>query len=198
MPYDLSDKASTYMRRQDRGVEDEGWIRTFLNLNPVGVLATLHEGQPFVNTNIYVYDEQENAIYFHTARVGRTRWNIERDERVCFSASEVGRILPDATALQFSVEYASVVVFGRGSVVDDDDEKRRALDLVMRKYAPHLEAGEDYGPTTQSDLDRTSVYRVEIDKWSGKRKIVELDFPGAFEYEEKTAWSRDFRVNAGA
>jgi hypothetical protein len=29
---------------------------------------------------------------------------------------------------------------------------------------------------------RTTVYRVDIDEWSGKRKSVAADFPGAFVY----------------
>jgi len=148
----------------------------------VGTLATVSDGQPFINSNLFVYDEGEGVIYMHTARVGRTRANIDGDERVCFSCFEMGRLLPAKEALEFSVEYAGVTVFGRGEVVADKAEAKAALQLLLDKYAPHLHPGGDYRPTTDQELARTAVYRITIDSWSGKRKEVAEDFPGAFRY----------------
>ncbi len=182
MRYDLSGKPASFMRRRDRCVDDEEWIREFLRHSPIGALASVHDGQPFINTNIFVYDDDADLIYFHTAQVGRTRWNLERDSQVCFSVSELGRILPAETAKEFSLEYAGVVIFGKGSIVEDHEEKYRALDLMLRKYAPHLEPGSDYRPSTEDELEQTTVYRIEIQDWTGKMKQVEPDFPGAFTY----------------
>ena len=182
MRYDLSGKPASFMRRRDRCVDDEEWIREFLRHTPIGALASVHDGQPFINTNIFVYDDDADLIYFHTAQVGRTRWNLERDSQVCFSVSELGRILPAETAKEFSLEYAGVVIFGKGSIVEDHEEKYRALDLMLRKYAPHLEPGSDYRPSTEDELEQTTVYRIEIQDWTGKMKQVEPDFPGAFTY----------------
>jgi nitroimidazol reductase NimA-like FMN-containing flavoprotein (pyridoxamine 5'-phosphate oxidase superfamily) len=172
------------VRRHDRSVEDDGWIRSFLHSSPVGVLATVAEGQPFINTNLFVYDEDSHAVFFHTARLGRTRSNIEDGPRVCYSVSEMGRILPDDVALEFSVEYASVVIFGRAGVVSDDEEKDRALQLLMDKYAPHLKPGADYRPPNKEELDRTSVYRIDIESWSCKKNEKAPDFPGAYRYDD--------------
>jgi hypothetical protein len=148
----------------------------------VGTLATVFDGQPFINSNLFVYDEATHVIYLHTARVGRTRANIEQEERVCFSVSEMGRLLPADTALEFSVEYAGVVVFGRASILQDGDEARYGLQLLLNKYFPHLRPGVDYRPTTDEELARTAVYRITIDQWSGKQKQAAPDFPGAFRY----------------
>lgn len=171
------------VRRRDKAVTDEGWIKAFLHSGAWGALATVAEGQPFINTNLYVYDEGAHAIFLHTARAGRTRSNLENDGRVCFAVAEMGRILPNEIALEFSVEYAGVMVFGRGRVVEDDEEKARALQLLTDKYAPHLKAGRDYRPANQEELDRTSVFRVDIESWSAKRNEKEADFPGAFWYD---------------
>jgi len=172
------------VRRHDREVTDEAWIRALLHRAAVGTLATVHDGQPFLNTNTFVYDEQAHAIYLHTARTGRTRSNVDEEERVCFGVSEMGRLLPAKTALNFSVEYAGVVVFGWAAVVADEDEARRALQRLLDKYAPHLHPGRDYQPITAEELARTSVYRVHIERWSGKQKVAPADFPGAFRYGE--------------
>ena len=42
------------VRRRDRAVADEEWIRGVLRRAPLGTLATVRDGQPFVNMNIFV------------------------------------------------------------------------------------------------------------------------------------------------
>lgn len=182
MSRDYAAQPPTAMRRSDRAVEDESWLKAFLHRAPIGMLATVYEGQPFINSNLFVYDEAAHVIYMHTARVGRTRANVDGDERVCFSISDMGRLLPAPEALEFSVEYSGVVVFGRASVVEDVVEAKHALQILLDKYFTHLQPERDYRPSTDDELKRTSVYRIDIDSWSGKRKQVEPDFPGAFFY----------------
>lgn len=180
--------ARTAMRRKDRAVDDESWIRAFLHRAPFGYLATVAGDQPFINANLFVYDEAAHAIYLHTARQGRTRHNLEDPGRVCFTAAAMGRLLPADTALEFSVEYGGVVIFGSGEVVEDPGEARAVLQALLDKYAPHLRPGRDYRATTDKELARTSVYRVRIEEWTGKRKVVEDDFPGAFRFEPPIDW----------
>jgi nitroimidazol reductase NimA-like FMN-containing flavoprotein (pyridoxamine 5'-phosphate oxidase superfamily) len=179
--------AFTQVRRHDREVTDEDWIRDLLRRAPFGVLATVADGWPFANTNIFFFDESRRALYLHTAKTGRTRANVEGDGRVCFTVSEMGRLLPAPTALHFSVEYRGVVAFGRAAVVSDRDEARRALQAILDKYSPHLRPGRDYRPITDEELDRTAVYRVDVERWSGKQKQAPADFPGAFLYGQAPA-----------
>ena len=174
----------TKLRRPDRSA-DEDWIRDFLHESAVGVLATVLDDQPFVNSNIFVYDEDRNAIYFHTARTGRTRDNVETASKVAFTVYETGRLLPADEALEFSIEYGGVVVFGAAYVVEDPEEAEFALQLMLDKYAPHLTPGRDYQPITADEMKRTTVFRLDIESWSGKRKFVEPDFPGAYRYEDR-------------
>jgi uncharacterized protein len=190
MSIDYASRPLNEVRRADRTVDDDAWIRALLHRAPVGSLATIYEGQPFINMNLFVYSEAEDVIYMHTARLGRTRVNVEGDERVCFSVNEMGRLLPADTALEFSVEYSGVVVFGRAGVVTDTVEAKRALQLLLDKYFAHLEPGKDYRPTTDEELARTAVYRITIEQWSGKKKAVAPDFPGAFLYAEREALLR--------
>jgi nitroimidazol reductase NimA-like FMN-containing flavoprotein (pyridoxamine 5'-phosphate oxidase superfamily) len=168
------------LRRRDRG-KDDGWVRAYLKRAPYGYLATADaSGQPYLNSNLFVYDEDRHCIYLHTHRTGRTRDNVERSEKVAFSASAMGRLLPAPEALEFSVEYSGVQAFGTGRVVADPAEAKAALQALLDKYAPHLRPDRDYRATTDEELARTAVYRVDIEAWSGKQKEVEADFPGAF------------------
>ena len=170
------------LRRRDRGRE-EAWVRAFLHAAPMGFLATVgEEGQPFLNSNLFVYDEARRCLYLHTHRTGRTRDNVAGHDRVAFSAAAMGRLLPAPEALEFSVEYAAVVVFGRGTIVEDVEEARHGLRVLLEKYAPHLRYGEDYRATTDEELRRTAVYRIDIEAWSGKQKEVGEEFPGAFDF----------------
>ncbi len=184
MSRDYAAMPDAQVRRSDRQIEDEDWIRDLLNRAPVGYLATVHEGQPFINSNLFVYDEANHCIYMHTARVGRTQANVVLDQRACFTVTEMGRLLPADEALEFSVEYSGVVVFGDACILGDDaqEEARYGLQLLLDKYAPHLKPGRDYRATTLEELKRTAVYRIDIKQWSGKRKKAEDDFPGAFFY----------------
>ena len=176
------DDPRTTLRRRDRGKDDE-WVAAFLARASYGFLATVGQGgQPFLNSNLFVYDDSggRRRIYLHTHRTGRTRDNIETAEKVAFSTVAMGRLLPAPEALEFSVEYAGVVAFGTGRVVEDQEEARSALQMLLDKYAPHLRPGVHYRPTTDDELRRTAVYRIDIETWSGKQKEVEEDFPGAF------------------
>jgi uncharacterized protein len=182
LPYPAPPRAE--VRRTDRAVADEEWIRGVLRRAPMGTLATARDGQPFINMNLFVYDESTHVIYLHTARAGRTPANVEAEGRVCFGVAEMGRLLPAPTALHFSVEYAGVVVFGRARVVEEETEAARALQLLLDKYAPHLRPGQDYRPIQPEELAVTAVYRIEIDEWSGKQKVAPADHPGAFWYDQ--------------
>lgn len=179
----MSDNLTT-IRRQDRAVEDEAWIRAFLHHAAVGTLATARDGQPFLHMNLFVYDEPAHCLYLHTARAGRTPDNLAANGAVCFSVMEMGRLLPADVALEFSVEFASVIVFGHAALVQDEDAAARALQLLLDKYAPHLRPGQDYRPPVESEIKRTAVFRLTIDAWSGKKKEVPADFPGAYWYTE--------------
>lgn len=175
------DDPRSRVRRRDRG-KDEAWVKSFVETAPYGFLATVDDdGQPFLNSNLFVYDADRHCLYLHTHRTGRTRDNLADPEKVAFSVAGMGRLLPAPEALEFSVEYAGVTAFGTGRIVEDEAEAKGALQMLLDKYAPHLRPGRDYRATTDDELARTTVYRVDIETWSGKQKEVEADFPGAFE-----------------
>ncbi len=187
MTIDPQTLANSHVRRADRAVEDEAWIAAFLTDAPYGCLATADGGQPFINSNLFAFDAARHCLYLHTARLGRTRSNIEAGQAagapVCFSVSRMGRLLPADEALEFSVEYAGVTVFGAAHVVEDPAEQRLALQMLLDKYFPHLKPGRDYRGIVDEELKRTAVYRIEISEWSGKRKQVG-EFPGAYTFDD--------------
>jgi nitroimidazol reductase NimA-like FMN-containing flavoprotein (pyridoxamine 5'-phosphate oxidase superfamily) len=168
--------------RYSRRAKDSAWARAYLHKAPFGMLATEFEGQPFLKPSLYVYDEAKDAIYLHGALEGRMRTNIETNQRVCFCVAEMGRLVPADTAMDFGVEYASVVVFGEVKIVIEEKEAREGLQLLMDRYFPHLKAGEDYREIIPQELDITAVYRIDIRAISGKETQKPVDIAGAFTF----------------
>lgn len=189
----MTESSRSRVTRQDRAIRDDAWIADFLRQAPVATLATVQGNQPFQSMLLFALDETgaegaapaSHVIYFHTARRGRIWENLQAAPQVCLSAFEMGRLLPADTALNFSVEYHSAVAFGPAYLVTDPGEAERALQLILDKYFPHLHPGPDYRPITDNERDITAVYRLEVEEWSGKRKAVAEDFPGAFTYPWK-------------
>ena len=175
-------KPFNQIRRTDRAVTDQEWIENFLLKAPYGALATVSEDQPFINTNLYAYDKNANAIYIHTASQGRTADNIKSNRKVCFTVSEMGRLLPAEEAREFSLEYASVVVFGHAEILSDHSERKKALQHLLEKYFPHLQSGQDYPELDEQAMVGTAVYKINIKSWSAKEKKAPPDFPGAFKF----------------
>lgn len=148
-----------------------------------GMLATTHEDQPFLTPILFLYIEEEHAIYFHGAQVGRLRANFEINPNVCFNVTEVGRILPYEKAVNFNIEYNSVTVFGQAQPVDDKKEAERVLQQIMDKYAPHLKPEADYIPAQPEDIARTLVGKITIEEWTGKRQSDDGESVNPYYYE---------------
>jgi regulator of RNase E activity RraA/nitroimidazol reductase NimA-like FMN-containing flavoprotein (pyridoxamine 5'-phosphate oxidase superfamily) len=169
-------------RRTDRTVTDESWIRAFLHEAPVGVVGLAGTGSPYLNVNLFVYDEPGHAIFFHTWMGGRTRREIDAKPDVCFAAFRMGRLLPAERVADYSVEYAPVLVFGSVAVVADLSLARRVQEMQLAKYFPHKKSGRDFAPFTDAELARAAVYRLAIAGWSAKRLAGAPDHPGAFAF----------------
>jgi uncharacterized protein len=194
MPKDYLRRPVTQVRRRDRALTDEVWIERFLSIAPVGHVAICWQGEPLLHSNIFWFDG-ERRIYWHTAAVGKFRAVIEAAgvARGCFSITEHGRLLPAGTPLDFSTEYASVQAYGTVRVVHEQAERRRGLEGLMAKYAPHLQAGADYEPMPDADVDQTSVFCLDIETRVGKHNVKPDDYPaypypgGSFIDEERAA-----------
>lgn len=175
-------KPRNQVRRTDYEVTDENWIKGVLAQGAYGVLATSHENQPFATPVNYVYFEEAHALYFHGARVGRTRTNMALNPQVCFNVSEMGRLVPGEIPSNFGVAYKSVTVFGTAELVRGEGEVIQALLGLLLKYFPEYAPGDDYPLPRPDELKRTAVYKIKIKEWSAKQLADEPDNPEAFQF----------------
>ena len=165
--------AAIAKQRLTEYAQDDDWIRAFLKKADVGHIATHWAQQPFITSSTFVYDEENHRIIFHSNIVGRVRKNSEQYPEVCFEASHYGRFLPSNIALEFSMQYESVIAFGKIHIIENAAEKEKALYALIEKYFPDKKPKKDYRPITEQELKRTSVYEIKIDSWSGKRNWEE-------------------------
>jgi nitroimidazol reductase NimA-like FMN-containing flavoprotein (pyridoxamine 5'-phosphate oxidase superfamily) len=170
--YSLDVTPPAELRRQELARDDD-WIREFLKKAEIGHIGTHWDDQPFVTPILFWYDPSSHALYFHTNITGRLRANIERHEKVCFEACRMGHLLPANTAMEFALQFESVVAFGRGRLLVEDEERRAALYGLIAKYYPGMSPGMQYRPITDPELSRTAVFSIAIESWSGKRNWKE-------------------------
>ena len=168
MPRDYLRQSPTAFQRLPAYKREEDWIRLFLHQAKVGHIASAREDHPFLNPSTFWFDEEHHQIVFHSNLSGRIRSNLESNPKVAFEASEFGKLLPSNVALEFSLQYRSVIVFGTARVVSHPAEARRVLYGLLKKYFPTMDAGKEFREITDKELLRTSVYAIQIEEWSGK------------------------------
>lgn len=171
--YGLDNNLPTAHQRMPEYVRDDNWIRDFLRQGQIAHIASMWDDQPFVTPSTYFYDEGNHRIIFHSNITGRIRANIEHYPQVCVEVSELGRVLPSNVALEFSLQYRSVTAFGKAYIILDIQQQRQVMHKLIAKYFDKMELGKDYRPANDKELNRTSVYEVKIESWSGKENWKE-------------------------
>ena len=158
MPRDYSNQTPTAFQRLPEYQRDDEWIRAFLREARVGHIASAREGKPFLNPSTFWFDEENHQIIFHSNLAGRIRSNIETNPKVCFESSELGKMLPSNVALEFSLQFRSVTVFGTARLITNPEEARKVLYGLIHKYFPEMTAGIEFRQITDKELARTSIY----------------------------------------
>ncbi|THF87891.1 pyridoxamine 5'-phosphate oxidase family protein [Deinococcus sp. KSM4-11] len=161
------------LSRRPQNRRDDAWIQALLLRVRIGRVATVWQSADghatlFITPLAFAYRPQEHDLVYHTNITGRLRANTGQGHPATFEASEIGGLLPSSSPLELSVQYRSVIVFGTAHLIDDVDGKRRALTTLSERLFPDLTVGRETRPILDSDLARTSVYSLKIERWSGK------------------------------
>jgi uncharacterized protein len=168
MTRNYENQPPTAFQRIPAHTRDDDWIRAFLREQKVGHTAYAMGDQPFLHPNLFWFDEKNHQIIFHGNIAGRIRSSLERNPKVCLEVSETGKLMPSNIALEFALQYRSVMVFGTVRVLTEPEEAKRGLYGLISKYFPGMVAGREYREITEKELRATTVYAIKIDSWSGK------------------------------
>lgn len=154
------------VRRQNRILEDKARISELLNISEYGFLSlgTSENGYGYGIPISYVYDEEANTLYFHCAPEGQKLDLINQNNKVSFCV--VGVTKPIAE--QFTTLFESVISYGKADINLSDEEKRKALRLLVNKYSKGFEEiGEKY---IDKSWSRTATFKIEIEHITAKAK----------------------------
>lgn len=123
------------MRRKKQVLTAEESVE-ILNKGTSGVLAVLGDNDyPYAVPLSYVY--YNNKIFFHCAKTGHKLDAISRNKKASFCVIDKDDVMPE----EYTTYFRSVIVFGNARVVDDEKEKRTALEILAAKYSPDHEQG---------------------------------------------------------
>jgi nitroimidazol reductase NimA-like FMN-containing flavoprotein (pyridoxamine 5'-phosphate oxidase superfamily) len=149
---------AVYDREAAYRILDEGF------LCHVGFVA---DGQPFVIPTSY---GRKNAnLYIHGSAASRMLRQMKESIPVCITVTLLDGLVLARSIFNQSMNYRSVVVLGKATLVDDPAEKLEALRLLSEHILPGR--WDDTRQPNASELKQTSVLRLPIEEFSAKVRI---------------------------
>ncbi len=159
----MSKSRTKVNRAPKRGIYDKAEINAILDRHFLCHVSLIYDDQPLVIPTMFGRDG--DAIYIHGATVSRLIKSTASGIPVCVSVASVQELVLARSAFHHSLNYESVVFWGMGTLVEDD-EKERALKAI----SDHLIPGrwEEVRQPNAKELKATSVVRISIDEATAK------------------------------
>jgi nitroimidazol reductase NimA-like FMN-containing flavoprotein (pyridoxamine 5'-phosphate oxidase superfamily) len=168
MPTDFpkTEKSSIH-RKPQRGHYDRETIYQIIDEALICHVGFVENGQPFViPTNFARVDD---TIILHGAPASRMLKHIEAGNPVCVETTIIDGLVLARSVFSHSVNYRSVVLFGTGRIVTDEQEKMDALKAVVEHLIPGR-WDEARGPNPK-EMNATTVISIKIDEASAKVRL---------------------------
>ncbi len=160
---------TTIKRHADRAVPNEA--QEILARGLVAHVGFVQGEQPFVIPLSYHYDPaRPDRLYLHGSPAGRMQQHLASGAPVCITVTTVTGLVYSRTAKSHSINYESVVCFGRAHPIMDSAEKETVFEQLIARYHPGRTAGRDYAPGTAEQMAGVSVVEVEIEEMSAKAR----------------------------
>jgi len=148
-------KRGAYDRRLVYGILDEGFICH------VGFTV---EGQTFVIPTGYARVDAQ--LFIHGSQVSRMLRTLSSGIDVCVAVTLVDGLVLARSAFHHSINYRSVVMFGRARIVDDREAKLAALFAFSEQVIPGR--WNDVREPTETELKATTVLALPLVEVSAK------------------------------
>ncbi|KYC53354.1 MAG: Pyridoxamine 5'-phosphate oxidase [Candidatus Methanofastidiosum methylothiophilum] len=149
------------MNRKDREISDLRIIEEILCKSKVLRLALCNNNFPYIVPLNFGY--KDNHIYIHSSKKGMKIDMLKKNNNVAFEVDTNHELLISDKACGYSMKYESVIGFGKAFLIENNEEKKEALDIIMSHYA---KGNFDY---SLDEINRISIIRIDIDSMSGKK-----------------------------
>ena len=155
---------TTLKRLPKRGVYDRQLVYGILDEGFICHVGFAVEGQPFVIPTGYArVDEQ---LFIHGSQVSRMLRTLSSGIDVCVAVTLVDGLVLARSAFHHSINYRSVVMFGRATIVDDREAKLAALFAFSEQVIPGR--WNDVREPTEQELRATTVLSLPLVEVSAK------------------------------
>jgi len=148
------------MRRSEKEITDESAIEAIINDSLVCRLALSDGGQPYIVPLSFGY--QDRTLYFHSALEGKKIDILRKNDRICFEFDVNTEIIEGEKACKWGMKYQSVIGIGRAVLVENSEEKQKALNIIMNHYSDRNWQFPD------KIIKKTAVIKIEIESMTGK------------------------------
>jgi hypothetical protein len=155
---------TTLKRGPDRARYDRESVRGILAEGLYCNVAVSLGDHPAVIPTAYAVHGDE--LYVHGSTANRIFRSIKDGAEACVSVTLLDGLVLARSAFHHSVNYRSVVIYGRGREVTDRDEKLAALDALIDHIVPDRAA--DVRAPNREEYLRTLVIAIPIDEASAK------------------------------
>ena len=150
------------MRRKDKEIRDKDIIEQLLSGSDICRIAMTDGDRPYIVPLNYGY--AGNALYFHSASVGKKIDILKQNSQVCFEIEYYNEIIRDEVPCEWTAKYRSLIGYGRIEFITDFEEKKKGLDVIMTHYGKT-------GANTYKDnhVENIIILKLNIEEISGKQ-----------------------------
>jgi len=152
------------VREADRAVYDRETAYRILDEGFLCHVGFVADGQPFVIPTSY--GRKDDCLYIHGSAASRMLRHMKDGLPVCVTVTLLEGLVLARSIFNHSMNYRSVVVLGKATLVDDPEEKLEALRLLAEHIIPGRWA--DVRQPNERELKATSVLRLPIEEFSAK------------------------------
>lgn len=154
------------MRRKDREVTDVTEILSIIDNCKVCRIGMLDEQGIYIVPVNFGYEFVGNRlrIYIHCAKEGRKLSAIAANPSVCVEMDCEHRLMEGEAACEYGYGFASVIGNGQAHLVEDIEEKKHGLSVLMRHQTGKEFVFED------AQTRSVAVVRIDVEEFTGKRR----------------------------
>jgi len=151
-------------RLPKRGHFDRETVYSILDEGFICHVGFAVDGQPFVIPTGYA--RVDDKLYIHGSQASRMLRTLSGGLDACVTVTIVDGLVLARSAFHHSMNYRSVVIFGRATIVDDPREKNAALVALSE----HIVRGRwvDVREPTEQEMRATTVLSVPLVEASAK------------------------------
>jgi len=155
---------TTVKRIPKRGHYDRETINTILDEAFICHVGFNISGQPYVIPTGYARIGDDLII--HGSAASRMLRSLSKGVDVCVTVTLIDGLVLARSAFHHSMNYRSVVVLGKATLIEDSDEKYKALEALTEHFIPGR--WKEVRWPSELELKATSVLKLPIDEASAK------------------------------